>query len=177
MSRVGKQIVEIPAGTDVKLENQVLTVKGSKGTLERKFPENVAINIEGNQITFKPNDDSRTSFALWGTVASHVSNMVAGVNTPYEKTLILEGVGFRTNLEGKTLVMSLGFSHEVRMDVPEGIDMTVEKNTMKISGVDKEKVGQFAAAIRENKKPEPYKGKGIRYEGEYVRRKQGKKTA
>lgn len=177
MSRVGKQIITIPEGTTVSFADGVLTVKGPKGELTKQFKNNIAITINGAEITLTPNDDSNFSYALWGTYASHIENMVTGVNTPYQKQLALEGVGFKVNLDGKTLVMNLGFSHDVRMQVPEGIDVVVEKNTITITGVDKEKVGQFAADVRSKKKPEPYKGKGIRYVGEYIRRKQGKKSA
>lgn len=177
MSRVGKQIIKIPEGITVSLVDGVFTAKGSKGELSRPFKNNIEITINGNEITLKPNDDSNFSYALWGTYASHIQNMIAGLVTPYQKQLALEGVGYRMNLEGKTIIMSLGFSHEVRVSIPEGIDVTIEKNTMTISGIDKEKVGQFAASIRAMKKPEPYKGKGLRYVGEYIRRKQGKKSA
>lgn len=177
MSRVGKQIIIIPEGITVSLNDGVFTAKGSKGELSRKFENNIEIMINGNEITLKPNDDSNFSYALWGTYASHVKNMITGLVTPYQKQLALEGVGYRMNLDGKNIVMNLGFSHEVRVVVPEGIEVVIEKNTMTITGIDKEKVGQFAASIRALKKPEPYKGKGLRYVGEYIRRKQGKKSA
>jgi len=177
MSRIGKQIITIPEGTTVNFSDGVFTVKGPKGELTKTFKDNIEITIDGNEITLKPLNKSNFTHALWGTYASHIVNMIEGVNTPYEKKLEVEGVGYRVNLEGKTLVMSLGFSHDVRMDVPEGVDVSVEKNTITVSGIDKEQVGQFAANIRAKKKPEPYKGKGIRYVGEYIRRKQGKKSA
>jgi large subunit ribosomal protein L6 len=177
MSRIGKQIITIPEGTTINFSDGTFTVKGPKGELTKTFKDNIEIAINGNEITLKPLDTTNFSQALWGTYASHIVNMITGVNTPYEKKLEVEGVGFRVNLEGKTLVMSLGFSHDVRMDVPEGVEVSVEKNTITVSGIDKETVGQFAANIRAKKKPEPYKGKGIRYVGEYIRRKQGKKSA
>lgn len=177
MSRVGKQIIQIPEGVTVSLADGVFTAKSSKGELTRSFKNNIEIMINGNEITLKPNDDGNFSYALWGTYASHIKNMIAGLVTPYQKQLALEGVGYRMNLEGKTIVMNLGFSHEVRVEVPEDLQVSVDKNSMTISGIDKEKVGQFAASIRAFKKPEPYKGKGIRYVGEYIRRKQGKKSA
>lgn len=177
MSRVGKQIILIPEGITVSFNDGILTAKGSKGELTRSFKNNIEITINGNEITLKPNDESNFSYALWGTYASHIKNMITGLVTPYQKQLALEGVGYRMALEGKTIVMSLGFSHEVRVTVPDDISVTVEKNLMTVSGVDKEKVGQFTASIRAMKKPEPYKGKGIRYVGEYIRRKQGKKSA
>ena len=178
MSRVGKQIIEIPAGTSVALADGIMTVKGAKGELSREFKTGVvAIDINGNEITFTPKQDSNFATALWGTYASHVKNMVKGVNEGYEKKLVVEGVGYKWDVSGKTVKMSLGFSHEVVVDIPEGITVAVDKNTMTVSGIDKELVGLFAAKIRDFKKPEPYKGKGIRYEGEYIRRKQGKKSA
>lgn len=177
MSRVGKQIIQIPEGVTVSLADGVFTAKSSKGELSRSFKNNIEIMINGNEITLKQNDDSNFSYALWGTYASHIKNMITGLVTPYQKQLALEGVGYRMALEGKTIVMSLGFSHEVRVEVPGDLQVSVDKNSMTISGIDKEKVGQFAASIRALKKPEPYKGKGIRYVGEYIRRKQGKKSA
>ena len=178
MSRLGKQTIEIPKGTTVALSNGVLTVKGPKGELNREFKGNIEILINGNEITTKPKkDDDNFLQALWGTYASHIKNMIKGVNTPYIKKLLIEGVGFKWDAKGKDLTMSLGFSHPVSMKIPEGLEVASEKNTLSISGIDKEKVGQFAAEVRARKKPEPYKGKGIRYEGEIIRRKQGKKAA
>jgi large subunit ribosomal protein L6 len=176
MSRVGKQIITIPEGTTVTLEKGNFQVKGPKGELSRSFKNDVEISINGSEITLQPNSGSNFAFALWGTYASHIKNMVDGVNTPYEKKLIIDGVGFRVALNGNTLTLNLGFSHEVNVVVPEDVSVTVEKNTISISGIDKEKVGQFAAKVRALKKPEPYKGKGIRYDGEFIRRKQGKKS-
>ncbi len=178
MSRIGKQIVKIPSGTEVKLLGTVLTAKGPKGTLTRDFPGMVTIHITGDEITFTPNKDGdRTVNALWGTYASHVKNMVDGVNTGYVKVLILEGVGFKSDVAGTTLNLALGFSHPVKVAIPTGLTVTAEKNTITITGIDKELVGQFSAGVRSMKKPEPYKGKGFHYAGEVVRRKQGKKAA
>lgn len=177
MSRVGKQIIQIPGGTTVSFNDSVFSVKGPKGELSKTFKNNIAINITDKEITLSPNDDSNFSYALWGTYASHIINMIAGVTTPYEKKLALEGVGYRMAIEGKTIILNLGFSHDVRVEIPEGLTVAVEKNSMTITGIDKEQVGQFAANIRSLKKPEPYKGKGIRYVGEYIRRKQGKKSS
>jgi len=177
MSRIGKKPIEIPSGTEVKLEGNTLSVKGPKGALQREFPSDILeLKVEGSEVTVSPKGSEENAGALWGTHASHLGNMVGGVNTPYEKKLLVEGVGFKVNLQGDTLVMSLGFSHDVEMKIPQGIDVSVEKNTITVSGIDKDLVGQFAAKIKSKKKPEPYKGKGIRYEGEVIRRKQGKKT-
>ena len=178
MSRVGKQIVEIPNGTTVTLADGVFTAKGSKGELKKEFKTDiVSIDIKDKEITFAPKKESNFATALWGTYASHVKNMIKGVNEGYEKKLAVEGVGFKWEVSGKNVKMSLGFSHEVLVAIPEGLTVTTEKNNMTIAGIDKELVGLFAAKIRDWKKPEPYKGKGIRYEGEHIRRKQGKKSA
>ncbi len=178
MSRIGKQTVNIPSGTEVKLSGTVLTVKGPKGTLTRDFPGMVTININGNEITFTPNKiGDRTVNALWGTYASHVKNMVIGVNEGYSKKLILEGVGFKSEVAGSLLNLALGFSHPVKVQIPERLTVTAEKNNITITGIDKELVGQFSASVRAMKKPEPYKGKGFHYSDEVVRRKQGKKAA
>ncbi len=177
MSRIGKQEVVIPSGTEVTLDNGTLTVKGPKGTLSRTFRNEVAIIIDGGKVTFKQEAAGGFAYALWGTYASHVKNMITGVNTPYVKKLILEGVGFKSEVKGKNLDLALGFSHPVSVPIPEGLTVTAEKNNITVTGIDKEKVGQFAAMVRALKKPEPYKGKGFRYDNEVIRRKQGKKTA
>lgn len=178
MSRIGKQTVIIPAGTEVKLTGTVFTVKGPKGTLTRDFPGAVTLHITGNEITFNPNKEGdRTVNALWGTYASHVKNMVIGVNEGYSKKLILEGVGFKSEVAGQFLNLALGFSHPVKISIPQGLTVIAEKNNITVSGIDKELVGSFTASVRANKKPEPYKGKGFRYHDEVIRRKQGKKAA
>jgi large subunit ribosomal protein L6 len=178
MSRIGKQKVIIPSSTEVKLSGTVLTVKGPKGTLVRDFTGPVTIHIEADGITFTPNKvGDRTVNALWGTYASHVKNMIEGVNTGYSKSLVLEGVGFKSDVAGTTLNLALGFSHPVKVAIPQGLTVTAEKNVIAVSGIDKELVGQFTASVRGMKKPEPYKGKGFHYTTEIVRRKQGKKAA
>jgi len=178
MSRIGKQIVIIPAGTEAKLSGINFSVKGPKGSLTRDFPGAVTLHMNGNEITFTPNKEGdRTINALWGTYASHVKNMVIGVNEGYSKKLILEGVGFKSEVVGNSLNLALGFSHPVKITIPEGITVTAEKNNITVSGIDKELVGSFTAMVRAKKKPEPYKGKGFRYGDEVIRRKQGKKAA
>ena len=178
MSRIGKQTVNIPTGTEVKLSGTVLSVKGPKGTLTRDFPGMVTIVINGSEITFTPNKvGDRTVNALWGTYASHVKNMVEGVNNGFSKVLVLEGVGFKSEVAGAMLNLALGFSHPVKVPIPEGLTVTAEKNNVTVTGMDKELVGQFSASVRSLKKPEPYKGKGFHYSDEVVRRKQGKKAA
>jgi large subunit ribosomal protein L6 len=177
MSRIGKQEILIPAGVEVTKSGAVLTVKGPKGSINKDFRDDITITIAGKTVTLKTNRNDKFSKALWGTYASHIKNMIAGVQTPYVKKLILEGVGFKSEVKGKELNLALGFSHPVVVKIPEGITMTAEKNNLTITGIDKEVVGSFTAGVRALKKPEPYKGKGFRYDTEVIRRKQGKKTA
>lgn len=177
MSRVGKQQLVVPAKTDVSFVNGIFTVKGPLGTLSKELKDTITVTIENNIVSFTPKTDDPFSRALWGTYASHVKNMIAGVNAPYTKKLILEGVGFKSEVKGKDLHLALGFSHPVVVAIPEGLTVTAEKNNLTFTGIDKELVGQFASKIRAMKKPEPYKGKGFRYDTEVIRRKAGKKTA
>lgn len=178
MSRIGKQTINIPAGAEVNLSGTSLSVKGPKGVLVRDFPGKIDILISGNEITFKPKNENDNSLkALWGTYASHVKNMILGVTEGFQKKLILEGVGFKSEVSGSSLNLALGFSHPVKIEIPQGLTVTAEKNIITVSGIDKELVGSWTAMVRANKKPEPYKGKGFRYEGEVIRRKQGKKSA
>lgn len=178
MSRIGKRIIEIPNGTTVTLDNSSLTVKGPKGEIKKDFKTDlISIDINEKEITFSKKKETNFANAMWGTTSSHVQNMIDGVNKGFEKKLVIEGVGFKWVAEGGNVKMSIGFSHEVVIPIPEGLTVAAEKNTMTISGIDKELVGLFAAKIKSQKKPEPYKGKGIRYEGEVIRRKQGKKAA
>ena len=176
MSRIGKQPISIPEKTEITISDGVLTVKGPLGELTREVRPEVDIKIEGDNVITAPADDSVFAGSLWGTYASHIKNMINGVNKPFEKKLIVEGVGFKADVKGSDLVMRLGFSHDVVVPIPKDLTVTAEKNVITVSGIDKEKVGSFAADVRAKKKPEPYKGKGIRYEDEVVRRKQGKKT-
>jgi large subunit ribosomal protein L6 len=178
MSRIGKQTVIVPVGTEVKLTGVTFSVKGPKGSLTRDFPGDVTLHVNGNEITFTPNKQGdRKVNALWGTYASHVKNMIIGVNDGYSKKLILEGVGFKSEVSGQSLNLALGFSHPVKVAIPTGLTVTAEKNNITVSGIDKELVGSFTASVRAMKKPEPYKGKGFRYTDEVIRRKQGKKAA
>ena len=176
MSRIGKQIIEIPAGTTVTVLGSTVTVQGSLGELSRTFRDEVSINVDGSSITCEPKHDTPFSRAMWGTVASHVKNMVDGVNTKFQKVLEVEGVGFRSDVKGSQLVLNVGFSHPVEIDIPNELEVTAEKNVITVSGIDKEQVGLFANRVRSKKKPEPYKGKGIKYQGEIIKRKQGKKS-
>ena len=177
MSRLGKKPIQIPKGVEVTLNGNDVTVKGAKGTLSRVFSTLVSISVADEQITTIPNRNDKEAKAMWGTVSSHLQNMVDGVTTGYEKKLILEGVGFKAEIKGKELAMALGFSHPVNVAIPEELTVTAEKGLITVSGINKDKVGQFAAGIKSLKKVEPYKGKGFHYEGEQVKRKQGKKTA
>ena len=177
MSRIGKKIITIPEKTEATISGGVFTVKGSQGTLTRTFKDSIKVEIEGGEIKLTPKTISLENNALWGTYASHITNMVKGVNTPFQKKLILEGIGFKSEVKGTNLVLALGFSHPVNVAIPEGLKVTAEKNVITITGIDKEKVGEWTASVRALKKPEPYKGKGMRYEGEVIKRKQGKKTA
>lgn len=178
MSRVGKQILSIPEKTSVTVADGMVTVVGPLGTLTKAFrPDIIGIHVADAAVTFDKKTDTKLSRALWGTYASHVKNMIAGVNTEYVKRLILEGVGFKSDVQGTKLNLALGFSHPVSLDIPAGLKVTAEKNLITVSGIDKELVGSFAAYVRSLKKPEPYKGKGFRYDNETIRRKQGKKSA
>lgn len=176
MSRLGKQPIEIPKGVEVTLEGGVLTVKGPKGTLSEKIRKVIEVKIENETITVNPLKETIEARALWGTYAALIRNMVKGVTDGYAKVLEVEGVGYRADAQGQKLTLNVGFSHPVIMEVPQGLTAIVEKNVITISGFNKHQVGQFAANVRKVKEPEPYKGKGIRYQGEYIIRKQGKKA-
>lgn len=177
MSRLGKKPIAIPSGATVTLSGVAVTVKGPLGSLSREFKPTIAIQSEEGVLTLTPKDQSVTTRMLWGTYASHLTNMLTGVTAGYEKKLVIEGVGYKWEVKGKDLHLALGFSHPVVIAIPEGLTVTSEKNSLTIKGYDKEQVGEFAARIKALKKVEPYKGKGIRYEGQRVRRKQGKKSA
>lgn len=176
MSRLGKNPIAIPSGVSVSFADGVLTVTGAKGTLTRSVDEkHVLVTVADDQITFTPQETPKSP-ALWGTYASHAKNMIDGVTEGFTKTLEIEGVGYRGEVKGNTLVLNLGFSHPVELDIPEGITCSVDKGVISLSGSDKEVLGQFAANVRAVRPPEPYKGKGIHYQGEQIIRKQGKKS-
>jgi large subunit ribosomal protein L6 len=177
MSRIGKQPIEIPDKTSVTVSDGIIAVLGPGGELRRRLHGDVSVAVENGVVTVSPARETQLSQALWGTYASLIRSMVVGVNEPFVKKLQVEGIGYRVETSGDTLKLSVGFSHPVELKIPEGISVAVEKNIITVSGINKEQVGQFAADVRAVKKPEPYKGKGIRYEGEIVRRKQGKKGA
>lgn len=175
MSRIGLKPIEIPQGVEVKLDGNTVTVKGPKGELSRELHQDIKVNIEGNVVTLERPSDHKDHRALHGTTRSLISNMVEGVSKGFEKSLEIIGVGYRAQKQGNKVVINAGFSHPVEIEPIEGIEIDVPKNTQLIvKGIDKEQVGAIASKIRAIRPPEPYKGKGIRYEGEYVRRKEGK---
>jgi large subunit ribosomal protein L6 len=176
MSRVGKLPVALPVGVDVVLDETSIVVKGSKGQLSMPLTKDVVVTKDGAAVVVKPFDDSRRSRSMWGTVRNSIENMVTGVTKGCVKNLEIRGVGYRAAINGNLLTLSLGYSHEIKFVVPEDILVKVDKQTLlEISGIDNQKVGQIAAEIRALRKPEPYKGKGVRYSDEYVRIKEGKK--
>lgn len=177
MSRLGKRPIAIPKNTEVTVVDGLVTVKGPKGELSLHYKPAVKISVNEEGVLVELAKEDIQSRSLWGTYASEVRSMIKGVNELFEKKLLIEGVGYKCELVGNQLKFALGFSHPVIMDIPQGLTATVEKNQISISGPSKEKVGQFAAVIRSQKKPEPYKGKGIRYSDEVVRRKEGKKAS
>jgi large subunit ribosomal protein L6 len=176
MSRIGKKEIALGDKATAEMKDGVFSVTGPLGTLSRAFKNDINIKIENKVVTLEPVKKTLETNALWGTYASHVFNMVEGVNKAFVERLVVEGIGYKADVKGEKIVMGLGFSHPVNVEIPKGVKVVMEKNIIVISGADKEVVTSFAAYIRSLKKPEPYKGKGIMYEGEKIRRKQGKKT-
>lgn len=175
MSRIGNKVVVLPQGVEVKQSGNEITVKGPKGELTRTFSEDIKMNIEGNEVTFTRPNDSKEMKTIHGTTRAIFHNMVVGVSEGFQKALELIGVGYRAQLQGSKLVLNVGYSHPVEITAPAGITFEVPSNTqVVVKGISKEAVGEIAANIRGVRPPEPYKGKGIRYQGEYVRRKEGK---
>ena len=175
MSRIGKMPIAIPAGVTIDIaENNTITVKGPKGTLTRALSPEMEIKVEGTEIIVNRPNELKRSKSLHGLTRTLINNMVIGVTSGYEKSLEINGVGYKAAKEGKKLVLNLGYSHPVNMMDPEGIESSVDNNKIIIKGIDKEKVGQYAAEIRDKRRPEPYKGKGIKYSDEVIRRKAGK---
>jgi large subunit ribosomal protein L6 len=176
MSRIGKRAVPLPAGVTATTDGQTLVVKGPKGQLQLQMRDEIAYQIGDDGILVKPANDTKQARAFWGMQRTLVDNLVTGVTEGFTKVLEISGVGYRAQAQGRNLRLQLGYSHDVNFPVPEGIDVkTPDQNTVEISGIDKQKVGQVAAEIRRWRKPEPYKGKGIKYRGEYIFRKEGKK--
>ncbi len=176
MSRLAKKPIAIPEKTQLTVADGKVTVKGPLGEVFRVVRPIIGITVEGQSVLIKAKHDSIETKALSGTYASHIKNMLAGVNKHFEKKLIIEGIGFKADVKGEEIVMALGFSHPVKVKIPKGLKVVAEKGALTISGADKEQVGGFSAVIRAQKKPEPYKGKGIINSDEVIRRKQGKKT-
>ena len=175
MSRIGKKIITLPEKTEINISGGSVSVKGPLGVLTRPLHPVIEVKISGNEVSVLPKKLTLESRALWGTYASHLTNMISGVNKPFEKKLILEGIGFKSEVKDDKILLALGFSHPVVVLIPGGLKVTAEKNVITISGSDKEEVGQLASKLRSLKKPEPYKGKGMRYSDEVIKRKQGKK--
>jgi large subunit ribosomal protein L6 len=176
MSRIGKKPVPVPAGVSASVEGGQLSVKGPKGTLTLQLREEISYVVEGDTIVVKPANDTKAARAFWGMQRTLVENLVTGVTEGFTKTLEITGVGYRAAMQGKNLRLQLGYSHDVNIDIPEGLTVaTPDPTTVVISGNDKQRVGQLAAEIRRWRKPEPYKGKGIKYRGEFIFRKEGKK--
>ena len=176
MSRIGKKPVTVPAGITPTIEGKQLTMKGPKGTLKMPLRDEISYTIEDGGISVQPANDTKRARAFWGMQRTMVQNLVTGVSEGFTKKLLISGVGYRAAAQGRNLKLQLGYSHDVNIDVPEGIEVkTPDATTVEISGSDKQKVGQLAAEIRRWRKPEPYKGKGIKYDGEFIFRKEGKK--
>ncbi len=177
MSRLGKKGIEIPAKTEVKIDGDAVIVKGPLGELSRTFKNNIIISVDGNKIELKPAKETLENKALWGTYASHIMNMIEGVNNGYTNKLVVEGIGYKADVTPTEIVFKVGFSHPVKILIPKNLKVSSDKGVIVITGIDKELVTSFASGLRAIKKPEPYKGKGIRFENEVIRRKEGKKTA
>ncbi|MBQ1496522.1 MAG: 50S ribosomal protein L6 [Bacilli bacterium] len=178
MSRIGKRILEVPAGVTVTVENGVVKVTGTKGTLELKLHENLSLNIEEGKLSIDCNKNDKQSESMYGTTNALISNMITGVSKGYEKGLEIIGVGYRFAVKGNELEVTAGKSHKDLVKIPEGLTVEQVSNTeVTIKGISKELVGEFAAKVRKLRKPEPYKGKGIRYKDEFIRRKEGKKAS
>ena len=176
MSRIGKRPVALPSGVTATTEGQILSVKGPKGTLTLQMRDEIAYDIGADGITVRPGNDTKQARAFWGMQRTLVQNLVTGVSEGFTKVLEITGVGYRAAAQGKNLRLQLGYSHDVNVPVPDGIEIkTPDATTVEISGIDRQQVGQVAAEIRRWRKPEPYKGKGIKYRGEYIFRKEGKK--
>ena len=174
MSRIGRAPIAIPAGVDVVVDGSTVTVKGAKGTLTRTMNSNITITKDGDTITVTRPNDQKENRSLHGLTRTLIANMIEGVSNGFKKELEINGIGYRAEVKGNALWMKIGFSHDVIMEAPEGVTVEVNGNKVTVSGADKQKVGQFAAEIREKRPPEPYKGKGIKYVDEYIRRKEGK---
>jgi len=177
MSHIGKKSINIPEGVEVKIEGNILKAKGPKGEGFLNIPDSLKVEISNNSLNVSPIRDEKDTKALWGTTRAHLNNLIKGLTQGFQKDLEIEGVGYRVNVEGKNLVLKVGYINPVSLEIPDDIEVNIEKNSISVSGNSKEKVGQFAANIKAVKPVEPYKGKGIHYKGERIRRKAGKKIA
>jgi large subunit ribosomal protein L6 len=177
MSRIGKKPIAIPEKTEVTISGSVVTVKGPSGTLTRTISPVLEVKVVEKEVIVSLKSETPESAVLWGTITSHIGNMIEGVNTPFVKRLLVEGVGYKWEVKGDKLALNLGFSHPVEVKIPEIVKVAIEKGVLVANSIDKDALGQFVAYVRSFRKPEPFKGKGIRYEGEVIRRKEGKKTA
>ena len=176
MSRVGKQPVILPEGVDVNIVNNTILIKGKKGELKNNYPDSVKVIKEDNKIIVSPINDSKSSKGSWGLIRTIINNMIVGVEQGFTKSLIVNGVGYRASVSDGIITLQLGYSHDIKLAIPKDLEVKCTKPTeIAISGIDKQKVGQFASEIRSLRKPEPYKGKGVRYSDEIIRRKEGKK--
>ena len=176
MSRVGKKLIDLPEGIDVSILHNGITIKGSKGELNANFPNTVKLEKEKDKVRVVPLNESKSAKASWGMARTIINNMVTGVSKGFSKVLEINGVGYRASIEGNILTLQLGYSHDIKLAIPEDLEVKCSKPTeIVVSGIDKQRVGQFASEIRKLRKPEPYKGKGIKYQEEFIRRKEGKK--
>jgi len=176
MSRVGKKLIDLPEGIDVSIVHNGITIKGSKGELNANFPNTVKLEKEKDKVRVVPLNESKSAKASWGMARTIINNMVTGVSKGFSKVLEINGVGYRASIEENILTLQLGYSHDIKLAIPEDLEVKCSKPTeIIVSGIDKQKVGQFASEIRKLRKPEPYKGKGIKYQEELIRRKEGKK--
>lgn len=174
MSRIGKRPIEVPEAVSLELSDGQLVVRGDDHELTHQIPTSVSVEIADDQITVTPKNDDRATKAMWGTTASHIRNMITGVTEGYEKKLTFSGIGYRANVSGDTLVLEMGYSHDVELEIPETVTASTEGDTITVAGPNKQVVGQFAATVRAVREPEPYKGSGIQYADETIRRKEGK---
>tara|TARA_B100001989_G_scaffold23826_1_gene14331 strand:+ start:1296 stop:1829 length:534 start_codon:yes stop_codon:yes gene_type:complete len=176
MSRVGKKLIDLPEGIDISIVHNGITIKGSKGELNANFPNTVKLEKEKDKVRVVPLNESKSAKASWGMARTIINNMVTGVSKGFSKVLEINGVGYRASIEENILTLQLGYSHDIKLAIPEDLEVKCSKPTeIIVSGIDKQKVGQFASEIRKLRKPEPYKGKGIKYQEELIRRKEGKK--
>ncbi len=176
MSRIGKKPIQIPTGIQVQIEGSELKIKGPKGELKQRILPEIKVEIKDNKVFVSPQKATKNIKAFWGLTRALINNAIDGVAQGYEKKLVIEGIGFKAFVDGDSLVLSVGFTHPVKVESPEGVKFSVEKNVITITGADKEKVTQIASKIKKIKPPEPYKGKGIKYQGEVIRRKEGKRA-